>query len=211
MFSWVWDASFLTQNHRAGRNQKVLAWLLGSLSVGGINQPSFPASRLRAGRDFLESQAVKTALPMEGTQFQSMVWELRLHMPRGVAKIKNKQTKNRLRTGRGGDLCSPLTSPGHTDCSDGDKSSAHRTGKLWMLLHCLCSVSFTEREKNPLHSPSRGLGPATGNHCISSDPTSSVFHRRSSSIQAQGCKSLLQTFQELWDEQGRRLQPRGVS
>ena len=41
-------------------------------------------------RDFPGSPVIKTALPLQGTRVQSLVGELRSHMPHGMAK-KTKQ------------------------------------------------------------------------------------------------------------------------
>ena len=44
----------------------------------------------RGRRDFLGGPVVKTVLPMHGAKVQSLVEELRSHMPRGMAKRKKK-------------------------------------------------------------------------------------------------------------------------
>ena len=48
-------------------------------------------------RDFPSGSVVKTPkLPMQGAQVQSLVGEVRSHMPCGVAKKKNSNTPNEM-------------------------------------------------------------------------------------------------------------------
>ena len=48
-------------------------------------------------RDFPSGSVVKTPkLPMQGAQAQSLVGEVRSHMPGGMAKKKNPRTPNEL-------------------------------------------------------------------------------------------------------------------
>ena len=48
-------------------------------------------------RDFPSGSVVKTPkLPMQGAQAQSLVGEVRSHMPCGMAKKKNPRTPNEL-------------------------------------------------------------------------------------------------------------------
>ena len=52
-------------------------------------------SKFKGNRDFPGGPVAKTALPMQGVQVQSLVVELRSHMPRGTAR-KNKKQKTPL-------------------------------------------------------------------------------------------------------------------
>ena len=54
-----------------------------------VQQQTF-LKRLKPTKDFPGGPVVKTVLPLQGARVQSLVMELKFHMPHGVAKRENQ-------------------------------------------------------------------------------------------------------------------------